>query len=283
MSAVSVPAATPVGPGGVGAKGFAGSGVSFAGVLRSEWTKLWSLRSTRWSLLVAFISQAGLGILVALVTMSRWDQLGANQRAHFNPIDRSLAGYHIAQLAIGVLGVLIISGEYSTGQIRSSFMAVPKRLPVLWAKLLVFAGVTFVLILISSLIGFFVAQGIFTQHHVNVGIGHAPALRAIFGNALYMTATGILCTALGTIVRATAGGISSFVALLFVLPGIVEILPTSLVNSVNPYLPSNAGVTVAQAVSDSGSLSPWGGFALFCGYTAVAVALGVYLLRRRDA
>ncbi len=98
-----------------------------------------------------------------------------------------------------------------------------------------------------------------------------------------MTATGVLCTALGTIIRATAGGISAFVALLFVLPGIVEILPTSVGNSINPYLPSNAGLVIAQAHSDPGSLSPWVGFALFCGYTLVALVAAAFLLRRRDA
>jgi ABC-type transport system involved in multi-copper enzyme maturation permease subunit len=281
MSGISASAAPPVGAARVERPG--GEGVTLGRVIRSEWTKLWSLRSTRWSLLVAFVAQAGLGVLVAVVTMSRWDRLGLGERLHFSSIDRSLAGYHIAQLAIGVLGVLVISGEYSTGQIRSSLMAVPKRLPVLWAKILTFAAVTFVLMLLASLIGFFAAQAIFTQHHVNVSLGHPGAMRAVIGNVLYMTATGVLCTALGAIVRATAGGISAFVALLFVLPGIVEILPSDVANSISPYLPSNAGAVVAQAVRGSHSLSPWGGFALFCCYTAVAVIVAAYLLRRRDA
>jgi ABC-2 type transport system permease protein len=259
------------------------SGVTFAGVLRSEWTKLWSLRSTRWSLFVAFIFQAGLGILISVVTMARWFHLHAHDRATFNPIDTSLAGYHIAQLAIGVLGVLIISGEYSTGQIRSSLMAVPKRLPVLWAKILVFAAVSFVLILVASFISFFAAQAILTQHHVNVSIGHPTALRSIIGNTLYMTATGILCVGFGTMIRSTAGGISAFVALLFVVPGIVDILPTSIGNAINPYLPSNAGIAVAQSHADQGSLAPWTGFALFCGYTILVTAVAAYMLRRRDA
>ncbi len=260
-----------------------GSGVTLPRVLRSEWTKLWSLRSTRYSLIAAFVAMAGLGPLIAAVSMARWSHLSLQDRLSFDSIDRSLGGYHLAQLAIAVLGVLVITGEYSTGQIRSSLMAVPRRLPALWAKLLVFAAVSFVLMLVASLIGFFASQAILTQHHVNVTLSHPHALRALLGTVLYMTLTGVLCTALGTIVRSTAAGISTFVALLFVLPGIMDILPSSIGNAVHPYLPSTAGAGVGQAIRDPHMLSAWGGFALFCGYTTMAVAVAAYLLRRRDA
>jgi ABC-2 type transport system permease protein len=267
----------------VAARPVVGAEVTQARVLRSEWTKLWSLRSTRWSLLFAMIAMAGLGVLIAAVSMNRWSQLSPQDRATFDSIDRSLGGYHLAQLAIGVLGVLVISGEYSTGMIRSSLMAVPRRLPVLWAKIGVFASVTFVLMLASSLIAFFGAQAILTAHHVNVTLGHPHALRTLIGTVLFMTATGILCVALGTIVRSTAGAIATFAGLLFVLPGIVDILPSEIGDSINPYLPSSAGGTIARAVPDPHTLSPWGGFALYCGYTIVLVAIAAYLLRRRDA
>ena len=258
-------------------------GPTLARVIRSEWTKLWSLRSTRWSFLVAFIAEAGLGPLIAAIEMGRWNQLSLSERVFFNPVDKSLAGYHFAQLAIGVLGVLVISAEYSTGQIRSSLLAVPKRLPVLWAKLIVFASVTFVLIFIGSLIGFFASNAIFVQHHVNVGIGAPRAFRAVIGSALYLTGIGIICTALGTMIRSTAGGISTFVGILFVLPPILLLLPDSLDHAINPYLPSVAGNGVAMALQDAHTFSVWGGFALFCGYVVVAVAAAAYLLRRRDA
>jgi len=252
-------------------------------VLRSEWTKLWSLRSTRWSLLFAVISMAGLGVLIAAVSMSRWSHLSPGDRASFNSIDRSLGGYHLAQLAIGVLGVLVISGEYSTGMIRSSLMAVPRRLPVLWAKIAVFASVTFVLMLVSAFVAFFLAQSILTEHHVNVTLSHPHALRTLVGTVLFMTVTGILCVALGTIIRSTAGAIATFAGLLFVLPGIVDILPSEIGNSVNPYLPSSAGGAIAKAIPDPHTLSPWGGFALYCGYTIVLLAIAAYMLVRRDA
>jgi ABC-2 type transport system permease protein len=252
-------------------------------VLRSEWTKLWSLRSTRWSLLFAVVAMAGLGVLIAAVSMGRWSHLSPHEQATFDSIDRSLGGYHLAQLAIGVLGVLVISGEYSTGMIRSSLMAVPRRLPVLWAKIAVFASVTFVLMLASALIAFFAAQAILTEHHVNVTLGNPHALRTLVGTVLFMTVTGILCIALGTIIRSTAGAIATFAGLLFVLPGIVDILPSEIGESINPYLPSSAGGAIAKAVPDAHTLSPWGGFALYCAYTIVLLAIAAYLFVRRDA
>jgi len=259
------------------------AGVTLPRVIRSEWTKLWSLRSTRWSLLFACISMAGLGPLIAAITMARWNQLGALRQQTLNVIDRSLGGYHLAQLAIGVLGVMVISGEYSTGMIRSSLMAVPKRLPVLWAKILVFGSVAFVLMLVTALIGFYSSQAIFTEHHVNVTLSSPHALRALLGCVLFMTVTGVLCTALGTIIRSTAGSISAYVGLMFVLPGINAILPSSLSNSINPYLPSTAGTAVASAFPQAHAFSPWGGFALFCGYALAAVVIAACLLRTKDA
>jgi ABC-type transport system involved in multi-copper enzyme maturation permease subunit len=258
--------------------------VSQLNVVRSEWTKLWSLRSTRWSLLASFIAMAGLGPLVAAVQMSRWGQLQPHDRLTYDAINTGVGGYHLAQLAIGVLGVLVISGEYTTGMIRSSMMAVPKRLPVLWGKTGVYAAVTFVLMLIASLISFLVVQAIVTQHHVQHGIGDPGALRTVVGAALFMTVLAVLCIGLGGILRNTAGGIATFVALLFVLPGISAILPASVNNSISPYLPLNAGTTIASHSFDNPHhLSAWGGFALFCGYAVVAMIGASISLMRRDA
>jgi ABC-2 type transport system permease protein len=280
MSAVASPQ-TPPRP--AQASAYRGQ-VTQLNVIRSEWTKLWSLRSTRWSLLASFIAMAGLGVLVAAVQMSRWGQLQPHDRLTYDAINTGVGGYHLAQLAIGVLGVLVISGEYSTGMIRSSMMAVPKRLPVLWAKTGVYAAVTFVLMLIASLISFFVVQAIVTQHHVQHGIGDPGALRTVVGAALFMTVLSVLCVGLGGILRNTAGGIAAFVALLFVLPGISAILPASVNNSISPYLPLNAGTTIAShSFDNSHHLSVWGGFAVFCGYALVAMMGASVSLRRRDA
>lgn len=258
--------------------------VTLLNVLRSEWTKLWSLRSTRWSLLASFIAMAGLGPLIAAVQMSRWDRMGFHDRATFDAINTGVGGYHLAQLAVGILGVLVITGEYTTGMIRSSLLAVPRRLPVLWAKILVFATVTFVLMLIASMISFFAVQAIVTQHHLQHGIGYPGALRTVIGGALFLTVLGMMCVGLGGIMRNTAGGIAAFVGLLFVLPGISAILPSSLNNSISPYLPLSAGTTVASHTFDNPNhLAVWAGFALFCGYAAVAILGAAISITRRDA
>jgi ABC-2 type transport system permease protein len=257
--------------------------VTQARVIRSEWTKLWSLRSTRWTLLVAILGMAGLGPLIATIQMNRWNHLDPGDRLHFNPINTGLGGYHFAQLAIGVLGVLVLTGEYSTGQIRSSFMAVPKRLPVLWAKAGTFAAVTFVLMLVSGLIAFLASQSILTQHHVQTSLSNGTALRAWVGAALYLAVLSVFALSLGAIVRNTAGGIALFAGLLFVVPGLAAILPTSTQNAINPYLPSVAGTTILSGTHEAHTFSSWGGFALFCGYTLLALGIAALLIKRRDA
>jgi ABC-2 type transport system permease protein len=253
-------------------------------VLRSEWTKLWTLRSTRWSFVAAVIAMGALGPLVAAVQMSRWTDLEAHERAVYDSIDTGVGGYHLAQLAVGVLGVLVISGEYSTGMIRSSLVAVPRRLPVLWAKLGVFGAATFGLMLAASFVSFFAVQAIVRQRHVQHGLGDPHALRAVVGTALFLTVLGALAVGLGALVRSTAGGIALFVFLLFVLPGITGILPASVADSVNPYLPLNAGFAVTTSTfENSHHLAPWAGFALFCSYAAVALGAAAMALLRRDA
>jgi ABC-2 type transport system permease protein len=258
--------------------------VSQIRVLRSEWTKLWTLRSTRWSVLVSMLAMAGLGPLIAAVQMSRWSHLSPHDRLTYDAINTGVGGWHLAQLTIGVLGVLVITGEYTTGMIRSSLMAVPRRLPVLWGKLIVFAAVTFGLMLIASLISFLSVQAIVTQHHVQRSLGDPGALRTVIGAALFLMVLSIMCVGIGTLLRNTAGGIATFVGLLFVLPGISAILPSSVNDSISPYLPLNAGTTLASHSFDNPHhLAPWTGFALFCGYAAVAVLAGAFTLLRRDA
>ncbi len=273
-------AAAPV----VGAALPARGGVTQLRVLRSEWTKLWTLRSTRWSLLAGFVAMAGLGILVATAQMSRWSHLDPRERLRFDSLNTAVGGYHLAQLAIGVLGVLVITGEYSTGMIRSSFMAVPRRLPVLWAKIGVFAAVTFVLMLAASFISFFGVQAIVAQHNQQHALSDPGALRVVVGAALFLTVLGVMTTGIGALVRNTAGAIALFVGLLFVLPGITAILPSSIADSISPYLPLDAGTAIATSTFDnSHHLAPWTGFALFCGYAALAVAAGAVGMLRRDA
>jgi ABC-2 type transport system permease protein len=259
------------------------SGVTFARVVHSEWTKLWSLRSTRWALLVSVVAMTALGIIISAVQMAHWTHMRPHDRATFDPVDVSLGGWHLAQLAIGVLGVLLISGEYSTGQIRSTFAAVPRRLPVLWAKAGVYAAITLVLMLVSSFAAFLISQPILHRHHVDTSLSSPNVLRAVVGAALFLTVTGLFGLSLGALVRNTAGGIATFAGLMFVLPGITAILPNSWGDSIDPYLPLSAGTDILAIHPDPQALAAWTGFLLFLGYAAVALIASAVLLLRRDA
>jgi ABC-2 type transport system permease protein len=257
-------------------------GVSQRRVALSEWTKLRSVRSTRWSLLAMLALIIGIGILACTVFEARWPHLAAPERRDFRPLRVNLAGVNFGQLAVGVLGVLVITAEYSTGMIRSTFSAVPTRLPVLWGKALVFGAVAFVLSLPAVFIVFFAGQSILSGQHINIGISHPGVLRALIGAALFLTVMGLFGLGLGAIVRNTAGGIATLAGIVFVLPPVVGLLPSSITNSVDPYLPSNAGGAVWTINPDPHTLAPWAGFGLFCGYAAVALAIAALLMRRRD-
>jgi len=256
--------------------------VTQARVTRSEWTKLWTVRSTIWSLVIATVLTIGLPILASTVISSHWADRSPAERAHFNPLDPALVGSLLAQLVIGVLGVLVITGEYSTGMIRASLSAVPKRLPVLWAKAAVFAAVTFVLMLPSVLIAFFASQSILSSHRAYAW-SHPGVARAVIGAALYLTVVALLSLAIGFILRNTAGAIAAFAALFFVIPPLMNVLPTSWNNAISPYLPSNAGGAVMQLTHDSTTLAPWTGFAVFVGYAVLGLAIAAVLFVRRDA
>ncbi len=269
---------SPLAPTGVTVKA-----VSQARVITSEWTKLRSLRSTMWSLLAAFLIVVGLGILISAARAGHIQDESLHDRLTFDATGTSLAGSFLAQLAIGTLGVLLMTGEYSTGMVRATFGAVPRRLPVLWAKAIVFAAVAFVLMTIAAFIAFFGGQAAFSGKHLDASISDPGVLRAVIGAGLYMTLVGIFGLALGALIRSTAGGVATLFGLLLVLPIIVNFLPGDWSTNINKYLPGSAGQSIMNVVHDSDSLSPWAGFAVFCAYVAVALAAAAILLVRRDA
>jgi ABC-2 type transport system permease protein len=255
----------------------------FPDVLRSEWTKLRSVRSTYWSLLVAAVAAVGLSALICSVYVNRYDSLSAADKAGFNPTSFSLNGLFLAQLAIAVLGVLIITSEFSTGMIRSTFAAVPQRRVVLAAKATVFSAVTVVAGLVSCFAAFFVGQAILSGKHIGAQIGQPGVLRAVIGAGLYLGVLGLLSLGIGAIIRHSAGAIAAVFGLIFVLPGVVAALPHSWENTISPYLPSNAGQAIFRGARDVHSLSPWTGFLVFSLYAAAALGVAAVTLARRDA
>jgi ABC-2 type transport system permease protein len=257
--------------------------VAFGRVLLSEWTKLRSVRSTKWSLGVGFLLTVAFPIAFSFVTSSHWGSMSPQERADRHPLDIALAGVDIAQLAIAVLGVLLISAEYSTGSIRSTFTAVPKRLLVLWAKLVDYAVVSLALMVPAVLVSFFASQAILGRHDIlQISFTQHGVARAVLGGALYVMLVGIFALAIGAIVRNTAGGIAAFAGIFFVLPPLMFVLPTSWNNAISQYLPSDAGRQLFALQHASHTLRPLTGGLVFGGYCAAAIVVAAVLLVRRD-
>jgi ABC-2 type transport system permease protein len=249
-------------------------------VVRSEWTKLHSLRSSRITLLVAVGLVVGLGLLIPLMSVSNWAP--NTSTADYDAVSRSLGGIYLAQLAFGVLGVLLVTGEYTTGMIRATFAAVPKRLPVLWAKLGVFGAATLVLGTIACVTAFLGGQAIFASKHVDASLGDPGVLRAVLGAGLFLAGIGAFGVGLGALIRNSAGAIATLTGLLFVAPVIVSALPERWSDAIGPYLPGNAGTAIIFTQPSPDSLGPWTGLGVLGAWAAVAVALAAVMLIRRD-
>ncbi len=254
---------------------------TFGGVLRSEWTKIRSVRSTYWTLLALVVVTVGFGALASY---------GATRNPHhgpfFDPTQRSLGGLYISQLVIGVLGVLVISSEYSTGMIRTTLTTMPRRGLMVAAKAVVFAVVTFVTGLITCFASFFVGQAIMSSQHLGASLSQPNVLRAVLGGALFLTACGLLAFGFGLLLRHSAGAITTVVGLLFVVTILVNLLPSSWQDHVDKWIPAMAGTRIWTTVASQGQpamFSPWTGFAVFCGYAAIVLIAAVVLFRKRDA
>jgi ABC-type transport system involved in multi-copper enzyme maturation permease subunit len=224
----------------------------------------------------------GFGVIATSVTVSRWSTMSAADKASFDPLSASLLGVRFGVLAIGVLGVLLITGEYATGMIRSTMTAVPKRLPVLWGKAGGYALVALVITLPSVFIAFFAGQGILSGKHIQIAFSHPGVSAAVIGAAGYLTLVGLFAMGLGAILRSTAAGIATFAGIMYVVPPLISILPSSVANSIDPYLPSNAGQAMMQISHHAHTLSQGAGLAVFAGYTAAAIAAAAVLLVKRD-
>jgi ABC-2 type transport system permease protein len=252
-------------------------------VLRSEWTKLRTQPSALWALLSTVILITGFGILYSLLRETRPPQTAAGIRA-FDPTAISLSGVQLAQIAVGVLGVLLITSEYATGLIRASLAAVPRRLPVLWGKASLLAAATISVSLPAALAAFMAGQSILRRRHLAVTLSDPGVTRAVIGGALYLAVAGLIGLGLGTLLRSTAGGIAALFGLLFALPIVAGFLPGSWAEDVGKYLPGAAGQAVTQVHPDPvSSLPPWTGFGVFCLYAALLLSLSAVRMRRGDA
>lgn len=277
--------------------------VTYLDVVRSEWTKFRSVRSTYWTYFIALVIGVGLGALVCAVSADHFFT-DPTLFTRWEPATRSLASLQLAQLAFAVLGVLTVTSEYATGMIRTSLTAVPRRVRMMSAKLVVYAVVSLVVGEAISFAAFFIGQALFHAQTgimqvgpivkllVPSGIIHVPSatldqndvLRVVLGAGLYLTVIGLLGAGLGLIFRHAAAGISVIVALLFIIPGLAEAaLPTSWWQPLDKYWPTNAGQRVIYLHAFGDNMSAWWGFGDFALFTAIVIALSFVVLERRDA
>jgi hypothetical protein len=259
------------------------SGATLPNVLRSEWTKFWSLRSTWWTLLIAVVVTVGFATLIAWGTSSNLDSMKPEDRATLDVTNNAMAGIAFGQLALAVLGVLVIAGEYSTGGIKSTLVAVPNRLRVLLAKTLVFGVVAWVVGTVTCFISFFVAMRFWSSHHMAASLSDPGVLRAVFGGGLIALASGLLGLALGTLIRHSAGAITAAVALLFVVPPLTNLLPGSWGDAIATRFTTNAGQRITEVIHNPGQLHPWPGYLWMLAECVVPLLVGAWLMRRRDA
>ncbi len=288
-----------------------------AGAIRSEFTKLRSVRSTYWTIAALFIVSVGIAAIAGF---------GIANNIHNNPQNKAgmdatqaslIAFFELGQLIIAVLGALVITSEYSTGMIRTSLTAMPRRGVVYAAKLIVFTTVTLIVSLITSFVSFFVGQAAMSGSGVSASLFHSvtiPAnanvgpgssgsgpgpvtfsgtivispgtvLTAIIGSALFVTVVALIAFGLGAITRHTAGAITSAIGLMFVLPIIVQILPDNWRWDIMRFFPDAAGRVLSVTIGQHNPhlWSAWPQFGVTLIYAAVLLAVGAYLFRKRDA
>jgi ABC-2 type transport system permease protein len=254
----------------------------FRALATSEWLKLRSTRSTWWTLLVFAAGMIGIAILV--LSHQHWASMNAADRASFDPTNDSYAGLALGQLAVGVLGVLAITSEFSSGLIRATFAAAPRRPLVLAAKTAVVGAVALVAGEILAFAAFAAGEAVLRAPAPHAALAQPGVLRAVLMAGAYPALIGLIGLGLGAVIRHTAGAISALVGVLFVLPLILVPLGTSIQNSVGQFMPmiiAENSLTAVKPVPHS--LSPGLGFAVLCLYAAAALAVGGWALARRDA
>jgi ABC-2 type transport system permease protein len=280
-------APAPVAPAQDPARPAGRHGSRFVNLMEGEWTKIRSVRSTVWTLIVFVLVTVGFTALVSWLAEANWNGPKAaprDARVISDPVGFILgSGIGLGQLAICVLGVLVITSEYSTGVIRASLLAEPRRIPVLAAKAVVFAAL---LVVVAEIVAFgsFFAGSAILHSRMAVSLGGAGVARSVAGAGLYLTVLGLLALAVGTLIRHTAGSIATIIGVVFVLPILTGLLPGSWGAHVNAYLPEQAGTLITHTYQQSSDLlSPWQGFGVLCLWTAVLLGVAAYLLNRRDA
>ena len=252
-------------------------------LLASEWIKIRSVRSTYWAMLISIVAVIVLDVLIARHFVTSWDTLPASEKASFDPLVVVFNGFGFAQLAITSLGVLVISSEYSSGLIRTTFSAAPRRRAVLMAKAAVFGTVALVIGEVLSFGCFWLGQAILSGKHLGISISDPGALRAVLAAGCYLFVAGIIGLGLGALLRSTAGAVASAIGLLFLLPQVVGALPSPWRFDIGKFLPGNLISQLTSSDPSSKLLTPGWCWVVLIAYPVVFLAAGAYVISRRDA
>jgi ABC-2 type transport system permease protein len=254
-----------------------------AALLLSEWTKLRSLRSTTYTLLAVVVLAVGLGALIGNGSGANYHDQTPAERADYDPTANSLQSFILVQLAVAVLGVLMITSEFATGMIRTSVVAVPDRVRLLAAKGVVVGAVALAVGQVAAFGSFLVGQALIANAGAPAASLATPSvLRAVVGLGLYLTLVCLLGLAVGALIRATAGAIVVMVAVVLLVPIFTPILPEAVAKVVGTFWPTMAGARIVTVVPNPDVLSPWVGFSLMVGFVAVILVIAAVVFRRRD-
>ena len=260
--------------------------VTFGGAVRAEWIKLTSVRSIGWAIAIAVVITAGLGALATFATLATApDDVPIDAVFSQLPLATlGASGLLMSQLVFAVLGVIAITGEYGSGQIRSSLAAVPRRTPVLGAKALVLGVIAFVASAIALTIGMLATVGIALAFGVDASAIEIDASVpfAVLGGAVYLALLTVFSLAIGTLVRSGAGAIAIALGILLVLPTIVGLIPFEWVQDASPYLLPNSGMTMSMPGAEPGE-DFWRALGVTIAWPAIALVGAAAALVRRDA
>ncbi|GGZ76660.1 ABC transporter permease [Streptomyces echinoruber] len=250
-------------------------------VVRSEWTKIRSVASTVWTLSLALVVTAALGMLVSGLLRHDVGRLGPHQRLAFDPTFAAFAGMNIGQLAMVVFGVLVVSNEYSTGMIRASLAAVPQRGTFFLAKIAVATGLALAVGMATSFAAFFLGQAMLGPHRAS--IGDPGVLRAVVGGGLYMTLIAVFSMGVAAMLRSPLLSLGILMPFFFLISHVLGNVDAT--KRVGRFLPDQAGSRIMQVVApaDDTPYGPWAGLGIMVLWVAAALAGGYAVLKRRDA
>ena len=261
------------------------SDVTFLSTTKSEWIKFRTVRSTTLGIIVFIVFTIGLGVLITSLIHAHWNDMEPIRKLTFDPVSTSLGGTELAQFAVGVIGSLFITSEYTSGAIRNTLSAVPRRGQLVLAKLAVLTVSMIVISEIVCIAAFLIGQQIYAGMipASTDSLSNGADLRSVLLGGVYLTLLAMLGFGIGLVLRQSTSTISTFTAAVLVIPLIIFFLPQSLQNAISKYEPSALGRAMMSVTPPDQMFGPWTATILLTVYVVVIVGFGTLIFQRRDA